>query len=353
MQSDKNKDSLTDLFKDKSLSSCTAMAPSSTANIGPGYDVFGLGVDALEDRVKITKINSNGTQKIHIKTTYTYNNRALNKSGKNSENPFSASIPSDAELNSAGLVIKKLMQDYKVYADVEVEIEKGVPAGYGMGSSAASAAASAVAFNRLFDLKINKSRLVEYAAEGEIASAGIKHYDNVSGSLLGGFVIIRTDPTLRFIRIEPPDDLVLMIAVPLVQVPKKKTEAARAVIPSQVSLKDMVHNVANASIVVSGFILKDVEMIADGIQDTVVEPARKHLIEGYEEIKMKAKEAGALATTISGAGPSMISITKGDKNSKQVADAMIRGFQSAGNESIAFVCRPSKGAIILKTQTAN
>ena len=60
-----------------------------------------------------------------------------------------------------------------------------------MASAAAllSAAAPAMAFNALYGLKIDKNRLVEYAAEGEIASAGTKHYDNVSASLLGGFVI--------------------------------------------------------------------------------------------------------------------------------------------------------------------
>ena len=76
-----------------------------------------------------------------------------------------------------------------------------------MGSSAASAAAVAIAFDKLFDLRIKKTKLVEYAAEGEIASAGTKHYDNVSASLLGGFVIVRTWPDLEFIRIEPPQDL--------------------------------------------------------------------------------------------------------------------------------------------------
>ena len=48
-----------------------------------------------------------------------------------------------------------------------------------------------MAFSTLYDLKIDKNRLVEYAIEGEVASAGTKHYDNVSASLLGGFVVCR------------------------------------------------------------------------------------------------------------------------------------------------------------------
>ena len=65
---------------------------------------------------------------------------------------------------------------------------------------------AAIAFDRLFNLEIDKPKLVEYAAEGEIASAGVKHYDNVSASVLGGFVIVRTNPKLEVIRIEPPED---------------------------------------------------------------------------------------------------------------------------------------------------
>ena len=78
-----------------------------------------------------------------------------------------------------------MMQDFGISYNTEIEVTKGVPSGYGVGSSAVSAAA-AMAFSTLYDLKIDKNRLVEYAAEGEVASAGTKHYDNVSASLLGG-----------------------------------------------------------------------------------------------------------------------------------------------------------------------
>jgi homoserine kinase len=148
------------------MKSCSAAAPCSTANLGPGYDVFGLALDALEDKVKVSRIYP-GVGRIAI---------------KNSDQ----AIPSMVESNSAGLVVKKMMQDFEISDSTEIEITKGVPTGYGVGSSAASAAAAAMAFNALYDLKIDRNRLVEYAAEGEVASAGTKHYDNVSASLLGG-----------------------------------------------------------------------------------------------------------------------------------------------------------------------
>ena len=311
------------------MKSCSAAAPCSTANLGPGYDVFGLALDAFEDKVKVSRASSDGEGRISI---------------KNSDQ----AIPSTPESNSAGLVAKKMMQDFGISYNTEIEVTKGVPSGYGVGSSAASAAAAAMAFNTLYDLKIDKNRLVEYAAEGEVASAGTKHYDNVSASLLGGFVVcsIASD-RLQFTRLEPPKDLVLVIAVPWLEVPKKKTEVARSVLPKVVPLKDVVHNISGAATIVAGFALKDVETITKGIDDAIIEPARKHLIPGYDSVKQNAISAGALAVTISGAGPSMIAFLKTSKNAKTVAAAMVKGFKETGIESSTFVCRASKGARLL------
>lgn len=311
------------------MKSCSAAAPCSTANLGPGYDVFGLALDAFEDKVKVSRASSDGEGRISI---------------KNSDQ----AIPSTPESNSAGLVAKKMMQDFGISYNTEIEVTKGVPTGYGVGSSAASAAAAAMAFSTLYDLKIDKNRLVEYAAEGEVASAGTKHYDNVSASLLGGFVICRiASDRLQFTRLEPPKDLVLVIAVPWLEVPKKKTEVARSVLPRVVPLKDVVHNISGAATIVAGFALKDVETITKGIDDAIIEPARKHLIPGYDSVKQNAISAGALAVTISGAGPSMIAFLKTSKNAKTVAAAMVKGFKETGIESSTFVCRASKGARLL------
>jgi homoserine kinase len=290
--------------------------------------VFGLALDALEDRVKISKIPLGGGR-INI---------------KNSDQ----GIPSKPESNSAGLVVKKMMQDFEISDSTEIEVTKGVPPGYGLGSSAASAAAAAMAFNTLYDLQIDKNRLIEYAAEGELASAGIKHYDNVSASLLGGFVISSiASERLQFIRLEPPQDLILVVAVPGLEVPKKKTEAARSILPNVVPLKDVVHNISGAATIVAGFALKDVETITRGIDDAIIEPARNHLIPGYDSVKQNAISAGALAVTISGAGPSMIAFLKTPKNAKMVAAAMTKGFEKTGVKSRTFVCRASKGARLL------
>ncbi len=312
------------------MKSCVAVAPSSTANLGPGYDVFGLALDPLRDRVHIVR-GPGRERNIRIKVL-----------GEQNE-----PVPTEAESNSAGLVVKRMAEVFDIDEDLEVTVVKGVPVGSGMGSSGASAAAAALAFNRLFNIGMKKPDLIRFAVEGELASAGVKHYDNVSPSLLGGFVIVRTSPELIFIRVSPPRDLVLVVAFPLMSVPRRKTEFARGVLPTEVPLESVVHNVSNASTIVAGVFSKDVDMIAQGVYDVIVEPARKHLIPGYEAVRRQALRAGALAVTISGAGPSMVSILKTARNGRRVALAMAEGFREARLKSRVFICRPSQGARVI------
>jgi len=304
------------------MKSVVARAPSSTANLGPGFDVFGLALDAYYDEIQIIKQGN----KIIIES--------------------SDSVPLELEKNSAGLVVKEMSKKFKIKEGLLIKIKKGVPAGFGMGSSAASAAAAAVAFDALFELDLDQNTLVKFAGIGEKASAGSIHYDNVSASVLGGFVIVRTDP-LDVIKIEPPKDLVLCVAIPKISVPKKKTEVSRGVLPQQVKLSDYVKNLSNASAITAGFIKKDVELIGHSIKDIIVEPARKHLIPGFDKVKTNALKAGALGVTISGAGPSVISFTSKSADHKKICKAMEKGFASADTKCITVICKPSKGAFIV------
>jgi len=301
------------------VSKITVKAPSSTANLGPGFDVFGLAVDAFYDVVTLTK-TKNGI------TIVTDDN-----------------IPTNPENNTAGLVVKNMMEKFKIKDGVEIKIKKGVPAGFGMGSSAASAAATAVAFDKLFGLKLDGNSLVEFAGSGEKASAGSVHYDNVAASVLGGFVIVKTNP-LDVIRIEPPSNLRMCIAVPELDVPKKKTKVSRGVIPKKINLTDSVLNISNAAGIVAGFMRKDPELIGNSIKDVIVEPARQHMIPGFLKVKENALKAGALGVTISGAGPSVIAFSKSSANLKKISMAMSKGFASANTKCQTVICKPSKGA---------
>ena len=305
------------------VSKVTVRAPSSTANLGPGFDTFGLAIDAFYDEVTLTKTKN-------VVTIITDDN-----------------IPTNPENNTAGLVIKNMKNKLKIKSGVEIQIKKGIPAGFGMGSSAGSAAATAVAFGKLFKIKLNSNQLVEFAGFGEKASAGTIHYDNVAASVLGGFVIVKTNP-LNVITIDSPINLRMCIAVPKIDVPKKKTKVSRGVIPTKIKLVDAVLNLSNASAIVAGFMKKDPELIGNSIKDVIVEPARQHMIPGYEKVKQNALKAGAYGVTISGAGPSIIAFSKSSFDLKKISAAMSRGFKTANIESQTIICKPSKGAIHTK-----
>ncbi len=301
------------------MASVTVKAPSSTANLGPGFDVFGLAINAFYDTVTLSKTKSG------IKIISEDN------------------IPTNPEKNTAGLVVKNMKKKFKIKSGIEIKIKKGVPAGFGMGSSAASAAAAVVAFDKLFKLKLDGNSLVEFAGYGEKASAGSVHYDNVAASVLGGFVIVKTDP-LDVIRIEPPSNLRMCVAVPTINVPKKKTKVSRGVIPKKINLTDSVLNLSNASAIVAGFMKKNPDLIGTSIKDVIVEPARKHMIPGFTKVKQNALKAGALGVTISGAGPSVIAFSKSSADLKKISSAMSRGFSSANTKCQTIICKPSKGA---------
>ena len=294
-------------------------APSSTANLGPGFDVFGLALDAFHDEIILTKKPWQG---IRILTE--------------------DDIPKDPQQNTAGLVVKAMKQKFKIKSGIEIKIKKDVPAGFGMGSSAASAAAAALAFNKLFNLKLDSNTLIKCAGIGEKASAATIHYDNVAASLLGGFVIVKTKP-FEVVRLEPPKDLVLCLAIPQIKVPKKKTKISRSVIPKTVKLSDLTINLSNAVNIVSGFLIKDTELIGRSVQDVIVEPARKHLIPGFSKVKNNALNAGALGVTISGAGPSVIAFCKKTQNLKKIGKSMEKGFSSANVGCDIIICKPSIG----------
>jgi len=309
------------------VTSAKVRAPSSTANLGPGFDVFGLALDAFHDEITLGKTNKSITTNrpwhgVRILTT--------------------DDVPKDPQQNTAGLVVKAMKQKFKIKSGIEIRIKKGVPAGFGMGSSAASAAAAALAFNKLFNLKLDSNTLIKCAGIGEKASAGTIHYDNVAASLLGGFVVVKTKP-FEVIRLEPPKDLVLCIAIPQLKVPKKKTKISRAVIPKTVKLSDLTVNLSNAANIVSGFLIKDTELIGRSIQDVIVEPARKHLIPGFSKVKNNALNAGALGVTISGAGPSVIAFCKKSQNLKKIGKSMEKGFSSARVGCDIIICKPSIG----------
>lgn len=304
----------------------TVEAPASSANIGPGFDVFAVALGSPSDRVTL---RSEKDSRLSVKIT----------------NVKGTDIPTDPAKNAAGAVCVGIGKAYELKQRISVEIVKGVPVGRGMGSSGASSAAAALAMNEAFDLQMSGDEMIYYAGMGEQATSGTAHYDNVSASVLGGFVVVRCANRPMAVRFDAPENLSLCIATPLIELPEQKTKYARSVLPKSIPLKTLVSNVANASLIISGFAKSDVSLIGAGMNDLVVERARKTMIPGYDVVRKAALDAGAAGVCISGAGPSMLSVVDSKTTEAvKVLDSMVDGFGSAGIEADGFVTEVGEGA---------
>jgi len=302
-------------------------APASTANLGPGFDVFGLALDVMYDIAEVIRLD----EKI-----VTVEMRGVEAD----------TIPADPESNSAGRTALEFVNRYNK-GGFKIKITKGIPPGSGLGSSGASAAATAVAISHMLGLKLPTKELIEIAACGEIATAGAPHADNVAPSICGGFVIIRSYDPLEVVTFPPPEKLEFALAVPKGM--KKTTKKARSVLPRSIPLIKAVDNIGAASLVVAGLFLSDPYLVGYGMMgDQIVEPARALLYPGYLDAKKAALDSGAVGATLSGAGPTVIAIADPEKvGSVAVANAMKEAFEAKGIECYGYVSRPTVGAQIV------
>jgi homoserine kinase len=311
-------------------SQVTLRAPATSANLGPGFDVFGLALDYPTDQVTLRAAPKRKTG-VWIEVT-----------GIQAE-----TISTVPQRNTAGVVANHMMKEFGLKTALSIKIKKGICPSKGLGSSAASAAAVAYGINHLFNLKLADEQLIRYAAKGEVASAGTQHADNVSAAICGNFVILKSRTPLEIIKLKAPEDMEVCAAYPHMITPRHKTARARSVLPHMLSIRKLAHNVGNAASMACGFARGDVDLIGGSMTDVVVEPARATLIPGYLQVRENALKEGACGVTISGAGPAMLAVVNKQKcDAIKVAEVMREGYLSAGFEATAFVTKPGKGVCL-------
>ena len=288
----------------------TVTAPATSANLGSGFDVFGVAFERPLDVVRVERAPETTIEVTGVGSQY---------------------IPTDPERNTAGVVAAEMG------TPARIEIDKGVRPASGLGSSAASAAAAAVALSELYDTGHTREELVWIAAEGEAAVSGSAHADNVAPAILGGFTVVRAD------GVESVDATVPLVAcLPETVV---STREARQVLPEQVDLSAMTETVGNAATLTIGMQRDVTELIGQGMREAVVKTAGAALIDGYDEAVAAAKDAGATGVTVSGAGPALLAVTRPGKR-RAVAAAMVEAFESVDIEARTFKTMIGSGATI-------
>jgi homoserine kinase len=261
----------------------TAFAPASVGNVAIGFDILGFAVDALGDRITVSRSDHPGV-------------RICAVSG------IAGELPTDPAQNTAGRALLALHETLAPGFGFEMRIEKGIPLGSGLGGSAASAVGAVVAANALLGAPCAKLELLKFAMQGEAVASGSLHVDNISPSLFGGLVLTVGIDQPRVKRIPIPQGVRAVIVHPHMFL---ATRQARAILKREVPLADFVWQTANLAGFISGCYTNDLDMIRASFEDVVIEPQRQALIPGFAAVRSAALAAGALGCSISGAGPTV------------------------------------------------
>ena len=274
--------------------------PATVANISCGFDILGLCLDTVGDEMVVREVPEKG-----IKITKITGQK----------------LPLETHKNVAGVAGLALLENVDASVGYEIEIYKKIKPGSGIGSSAASAAGAVFAINELLGKPFSKQELIYFAMQGEKLASGSEHADNVSPVILGGFTLVRSYQPLDVLKINTPNDLYVTIIHPQIEV---KTADARAVIKNQVSLKKMVTQMGNFGGLISGLFTNDYDLIGRSLHDEIIEPNRLVLIPEFNKVKKGVIHAGALGAGISGSGPSIFALSKGERTANFVGETMAK-----------------------------
>ncbi|MEO8100734.1 MAG: homoserine kinase [Acidobacteriota bacterium] len=280
--------------------------PASSANLGPGFDALGLGLDLyLECRFRLAGA------------------LAITARGRDSQ---LISLQSDNLIWQTAL---------RVAADVgrpmppiHLEIANDIPIGKGLGSSAAALTAGVVIASEVLGLKWDQHRVLDEAARIE------GHPDNVAACVLGAIVAsaIDSEGKARAVRLDLNAHYGVAVVVPDYVL---STSRAREVLPATYSRADAVFNVQRSALLIVALATGVTSAFPTALEDRMHQPYRFPLVPGLEEIS-RLRAPGLLGCALSGAGPSILVFH--ERGHEEVCE-LVRGvFKAHGRES-EIVCK--------------
>ena len=302
------------------MDSIRVFAPATVANVACGFDIFGLAVDNPGDEVILTRRNDNRI----IIQEITGDNGKLTR---------------DETKNAVSVPIIKYLAHLGLQTGFDIVLHKKMALGSGLGSSSASSVAGVFAANKLLGEPMSTDKLLPFAMEGERVACGSAHADNVAPALLGGFVVIRSYSPLDVFKVPVPDNLYVSLIHPDIEV---NTKDARHILKNEVSMNKAISQMGNVGGMIAGLMSSDYGLIGRSMVDFIIEPIRSILIPQFFEVKMAAKEAGALGCSISGAGPSIFAFSEGRDTAERAAAAMKVEFEKVNIQATTYVSKINK-----------
>jgi homoserine kinase len=248
----------------------TISVPATAANLGPGFDCFGLALELCNDAVIDTDAAPGVTW----------------------EGEGADELPTDgSDLLTSSM--RRAAGD-RVLPPAALLGRNRVPLARGLGSSSAAVVAGVVAAAVLLGDDPAPARVFPTAAAIE------GHPDNAAPACLGGFTIATPDGFVR--RLDPHPDLRPTAIVPTTV--RLATDHARAALPPSVPREDAVANVAAAALAVEA-ITRAPELLERALRDRLHQEARLALVPPVRAAFDAVRDAG-VPVCVAGAGPSLL-----------------------------------------------
>lgn len=281
--------------------------PATSANLGPGFDCLGFSLD-LWNEVEI----STDTKGLVIE---------LKGRGE-------GILPVD-ETNAIFAAMQKFSEviGKQLPENIHLVCTNHIPLGSGLGSSAAAVVAGLLCASAILNISVTQQKLIEIATQIE------GHPDNVAPCILGGATASLLQDGLVTTRQFTIAHFDLVLIHPVFVFP---TRVARSAIPKMIPQSDAVFNIGHSILTLEALRTGDLDLLRVAMQDKIHQPYRLPLIPGAKEAIKAATQAGAVATVLSGAGPSLISFSPSPSHKQEIANAIQSAFSVKGLNSDSF-----------------
>jgi homoserine kinase len=255
--------------------------PATSANLGPGFDAFGLAL-SLHDLVRAEVLTAGLLIKVRGVGEET--------AGRGDEH----------------LVVRAMRAAFDVVGEqppgLGLTCDNAIPHGFGLGSSAAAIIAGLLAARALAGEagldRLPDAEILRLATELE------GHADNVAACLLGGLTIAwAAGGSVRSMSLAPLPVIKPVLCVPLMPL---STEVARQVLPSTVPHADAARNAARAALLVAALRGEPARLL-DATEDFLHQPYRAGSMPATAQL-IGALRAAEVPAVLSGAGPAVLAL---------------------------------------------